>query len=227
MGVAEGHRGVAGGDAVGYGPGAKWRSFGLPTQSEGSATQAFVGRVKSGTGTATAANDTAIFAESDGELNVQKLAAKGDAAAGVEGGAFAELQDPVSAENSSIAFIGKLTNAARIGSANNDGIWQFDVANGLRLVAREGAQPPNMPAGTRWKSFESIALPASGSPIFVATSWTTRSRFRRQRRGPMGDGQLWRTAAAPPRRRRHRQLDSEDIYRTQQRDRQPRPDAKL
>ena len=160
---------VAGGDAVGYGPGAKWRSFGLPTQSEGSATQAFVGRVKSGTGTATAANDTAIFAESDGELNVQKLAAKGDAAAGVEGGAFAELQDPVSAENSSIAFIGKLTNAARIGSANNDGIWQFDVANGLRLVAREGAQPPNMPAGTRWKSFESIALPASGSPIFVAT----------------------------------------------------------
>ena len=162
---------VAGGDAAGYGLGARWRSFGLPAQSEGSAALAFVGKVRTGTGTATVANDSAIFV---GGSDTVKIIAKGDAAAGVEGGTFAEFKDPVSAENSSIAFVGKLTSSPETRSANNDGIWYFDAVNGMRLVVMEGTQPPDMPAGTRWKSFDSIALPFGGSPMFVATMHSKR-----------------------------------------------------
>ena len=36
-------------------------------------------------------------------------------------------------------------------------------------MAREGAQPPGVLTGARWKSFNTVALPEGRGPIFVAT----------------------------------------------------------
>ena len=160
---------VAGEPAVGFGPGALWASFGLPTQNSVSAF-AFLGTVKPLTGTATTANNVAIFAESDGDIVPARLVGKGDSA-GVAGGTFSALKDPVSAGNSTVAFRGTMKTdvVAGIGAANNDGVWSFSEVSGLDLVAREGAQPPEAPAGAKWKAFTSLALPEGRGPLFVAT----------------------------------------------------------
>ena len=160
---------IAGGDAAGYGAGAKWQSFGIPTQAPWSAAVAFLGTVKSGTGTATVANNVAIFAEDDVDYITARIVSKGDTAAGVSGGIFSAFKDPVSASNRSVAFIASLKTAAGVTTANNDGIWFSDDTNGMRLVAREGAQPPEAPLGAQWKAFTSLALPEGRGPLFVAT----------------------------------------------------------
>ncbi len=160
---------VTGGSAPDYGAGALWQSFGIPTQSGASTAMAFLGTVKSLTGTATAANNVAIFAEDDA-FSLARIVSKGDGA-GISGGIFSALKDPVNAANRSVAFFGtmKTNTPAGIGATNNDGIWRSDSTNGLSLVAREGAQPPEAPAGAQWKKFSSLALPeGSRGPIFVA-----------------------------------------------------------
>jgi hypothetical protein len=68
-----------------------------------------------------------------------------------------------------VAFIASLKTAAGVTTANNDGIWFSDDTNGMRLVAREGAQPPEAPLGAQWKAFTSLALPEGRGPLFVAT----------------------------------------------------------
>ena len=165
---------VATGDAVGYGTGAKWQSFGLPTQNAGSSAVAFVGTVKSGTGTATGLNNVAIFAEDDTTHTLARIVAKGDTSA-VSGGTFATLKDPVNAANHSVAFLGsmKVNLPSNILSTNDSGVWFSDIAGGLRLVAREGTQPAEAPVGAEWKSFVSLALPEGRGPIFTATMHST------------------------------------------------------
>ncbi len=160
---------ITGGPVPDYGAGALWQSFGVPTQSGAYTAMAFLGTVKSLTGTATAANNVAIFAEDDG-FSLARIVSKGDGT-GISGGIFSALKDPVNAANRSVAFLGtmKTNTPAGIGATNNDGIWRSDSTNGLSLVAREGAQPPEAPAGAQWKKFSSLALPeGSRGPIFVA-----------------------------------------------------------
>ncbi len=161
---------IAGTAAPDYGAGALWKSFGLPTQAAGSNAMAFVGTVRVLTGTATSANNTAIFAEDDVNYQAAVVVKKGDAT-DVSGGVFSVFKDPVNGQNRSVAFVGtmKPNTAAEIGAANNDGIWVSDDANGLSLVAREGAQPPEAPDGARWKTFNSLAMPPGSRPMFVAT----------------------------------------------------------
>ena len=161
---------VAGGAATGYGAGALWQSFGTVTQNEASAAKAFLGTVKAATGTAASTNNVAIFAEDDTTHTTARIVSLGGGAA-VSGGVFSALKDPVNAGNLSVAFIGsmKTNTAAGIGSTNNDGLWWSDATNGLRLVAREGAQPPEAPAGAQWSAFTSFAMPEGRGPLFVAT----------------------------------------------------------
>ena len=160
---------IAGGDAPDYGTGAKWQSFGLPTQNSVSAAAAFLGTVKAKTGTATTANNVAIFAEDDHHI-AGKIVAKGDAAPGTVG-TFAAFKDPVSASGRSVAFLGtmKTDAVATITTANNDGLLRYQPATGLTFIAREGAQPPEAPLGAQWKAFTSLALPEGRGPIFAAS----------------------------------------------------------
>jgi hypothetical protein len=152
--------------------------------------------VKSLTGSATALNNTAIFAEDDTTHTLARLVSKGDAT-GVSGGTFAILKDPVSAGNRSIAFLAtmKANTTAGITATNSDGIWSTDDTAGLRLIAREGAQPPDAPVGAEWGTFTSLALPEGRGPIFVATM---RSKIGITSPGPGGitaanDTGLWAT----------------------------------
>ena len=161
---------VTGTDAPDYGAGAKWLSFGLPTQNAVSTAVSFLGTVKAGTGSATSANNAAIFSEDDVTLTAARIVAKGDSASGVSGGVFGLFKDPVSAGDRSVAFMATMkTVPGSVGSADNDGIWWNEPANGLTLIAREGAQPPEAPTGARWKAFTSVALPESRGPLFVAS----------------------------------------------------------
>ncbi len=159
---------VANSSAPGYGAGALWSSFGQPTQNAGAAAMAFLGTVQPLTGTATNSNNVAIFAEDDSTYIAAPIVKKGGVAGGVSGGVFATLRDPVSAEDRSIAFLGTLASTAGVSGNNNDGIWKSDPTNGISLVAREGAQPPEAPLGAQWKTFTSLAMPSSGRPMFVA-----------------------------------------------------------
>ena len=158
---------VAGGDALGYGAGAKWQSFGLPTQNSGSAAMAFVGTVKALTGTATTLNNVAIFAEDDVNYEAARLVSKGDAA-GVSGGVFSVFKDPVSAGGRAVAFLGTMKVVPGITAADNDGVWSFSEVSGLDLVAREGF-PAAEAGGGVWKAFTSLALPEGRGPLFVAS----------------------------------------------------------
>ena len=160
---------VAGADTTaGYGQGAVWKSFGIPTQTAGAL--AFMGTVSANSGSATNANNVAIFAEEDGGQELFRITSKGVPAVGVFGSEFATFKDPVSAGNRSVAFHAtlKASTAAGINAANNDGIWFFRSPT-LSLVARESAQPPEAPLGAQWKAFTSLALPEGRGPIFVAT----------------------------------------------------------
>ena len=161
---------TSGDGAVGYDSGALWLGFGLPTQNAAASAMAFLGTVKSGTGTATSANNVAIFAEEDATYAPARLVSKGDAAAGVSGGIFSALKDPVSAGNRSVAFLGTMkANGTTITSADDAGIWHRSDSSALALVARENAQPPEAPAGAKWKAFTSLALPEGRGPLFVAS----------------------------------------------------------
>ncbi len=160
---------TTGASAPDYGAGALWATFGLPTQNSGSAF-AFLGTVKPLTGTATTANNVAIFAEND-TYTLARVVGKGDSAA-VSGGTFSALKDPVNAGNGSVAFLGtmKANSTAGIGATNNDGVWSFTEVSGLTIEAWEGAQPPEAPLGAQWKSFNSLALAGgNGGVMFVGT----------------------------------------------------------
>ena len=160
---------VSGEDATDYGAGAKWLRFGLPTQNAATA-MAFLGTVKAGTGTATALNNVAIFAEDDVGYLAARVVGKGDAT-GVSGGVFSVLKDPVNAGNRGVAFMGTMKVVPGITAAENDGIWRSDDTNGLSLVAREGALAAEAGGGV-WKTFTSLALPEGRGPLFVASMAT-------------------------------------------------------
>ncbi len=189
---------VTGTAATGYGVGALWQSFGTPSQNQASAAKAFLGTVKASTGTATSSNNVAVFAEDDATYTAARVVSIGDAT-GVTGGFFSILKDPINAGNRSVAFIGsmKTNSVAGIISANNDGLWWSDATSGLRLVAREGAQPPEAPVGAQWSAFISIAIPEGRGPLFVATM---RSKTGSVSPGPGGittanDTGLWATTS--------------------------------
>ena len=145
-----------------------WQNFGLPTQNGVNNGLAFIGTVRAGTGSATSANNVAIFAEDDQDYpEAARIVTKGDAAPGCAG-IFSSFKDPVNASNRSVAFIGAMKTFPGVTTAaNNDGIW-WNSPGGFALVAREGAQPAEGPDGAQWKAFTSLALPEGRGPLFVA-----------------------------------------------------------
>jgi uncharacterized repeat protein (TIGR03803 family) len=151
--------------APGYG-GAVWTSLGLPTQNLASAA-CFLGTMKAGTDSATSANNVAIFAEDDTSFALAPLVAKGDAAAGIAGAAFASFAAVVSAANHSVAFTGRAAGGG-VHGAIDQGLWWLTATDELRLIAREGSQPEDVPAGAQWAAFPSLALPeGSIGPLFT------------------------------------------------------------
>lgn len=177
--------------AVGYGVGALWSSFGLPGQNSPAAALCFRGIIKSGTGAATTKNNIALFSEDDVTLTLTKRYGLQDSA-GIRGGVFSGFSDPVNGSGGTLAFIGSMASnsAAGITSSSNDGVW-YHNGTALSLIAREGAQPPGVTMGARWKSFTTVALPEGRGPIFVAKLVTGRAGITTAK-----DTGLWATDSA-------------------------------
>jgi uncharacterized repeat protein (TIGR03803 family) len=154
------------GSAPGYGIDATWSALGLPVQNEVGA-MAFVGTVK--VGNVTTASNTAIFTENDTTFTLSKRLARGDFA-GLGAAVFSGFSDPVNAGNNRLAFVGNMATDSflAITSASNGGVWHQNGYT-LRMVAREGSNPPGTTAGTKWKTFTSVALPQDRGPLFLAT----------------------------------------------------------
>ena len=95
-------------------------------------------------------------------------------ASGVGATKFAAFQDPVLAPHSTqVAFPATLRGTTR---AQDETLWWQPYGNPLTLLARESAQPPEVPAGAKWDDFKSLAFPGASSeadflrgPIFLAT----------------------------------------------------------
>ncbi len=71
-------------------------------------------------------------------------------------------------------------------------------SSALTLIAREGTQPPEAPAGAQWKTFTSLALADGNRPLFVASM---HSKTGTASPGPGGittanDVGLWATDSA-------------------------------
>ena len=81
---------------------------------------------------------------------------------------FAAFQDPVLAPGTTqVAFPATLRGTTRAQDAT---LWWQPAAGPLALLAREGAPPPEVPAGARWDDFKSLAFPGGNTgPIFLAT----------------------------------------------------------
>jgi hypothetical protein len=75
---------------------------------------------------------------------------------------FVSLSDPVYNAARDVAFIGRLNIGAT-------GIW-WKNGDTLKLVALRDEHPPGTPAGARWLTFPSVALPdgTGAAPAFVA-----------------------------------------------------------
>ncbi|MBL9117206.1 MAG: hypothetical protein JNJ83_19525 [Verrucomicrobiaceae bacterium] len=179
-----------GSGAPNYGA-AAWASFGLPGQNSPAGAICFRAKVVPGTGTATSRDNLALFSEDDDTLTlVRRCYLSGSA--GIAGGVFSGFSDPVNAGGQKMAFIGSMANnsAAGITSGSNDGVWFYN-GTALTLVAREGAQPPGVVTGARWKSFTTVALPEGRGPIFVAKLQTGRAGITTAK-----DTGLWATDSA-------------------------------
>ena len=146
-------------------PGSRWNSLGTII---GDYTLAFKGSLKTGFGGVTSANSGGIFALLPDAPAFEPVVRGGDVAPGFESGVvFSSFSDP--AVGSGLAFMGK-ANGPGTTALNDAGIWWFpnEFPSTPQLLAREGAQPPGVPAGAEWKAFSSLAV-SGWNPLFTAT----------------------------------------------------------
>ncbi len=145
-------------------PTATFKSFG-PVAAD-STHVAMAATLNVGTGDVTSANARAIFLGSN--AGFEPVARLTQEAPGISGATFRTLGDPVLAPLSgAVAFPATLKGTS---AAQDSTLWWKPAAGTLTLIAREGDQPPGVPAGAKWKKFVSLALSGGthGAPLFYA-----------------------------------------------------------
>ena len=134
--------------------GATFTSFGVPSINE-SGTVAFLGKWNS-----TAGYGTGIFAA--GALVV----AVGYEVVPASGVNIKSMKDPVIDDLGNVAFPSALIGTGI--SATNDSAIVSNAPGGvLAIVAQEGTQAAEAPAGALWKSFTSTAAPGGGGGVLI------------------------------------------------------------
>ncbi len=100
-----------------------------------------------------------LFAPAAGDASI--LVREADAAPGLDGATFAGFKSGIINADRNAAFIASAGDAG--------GIWFASPSAAPVLIAREGAQPPDIATGAQWKTFRSLAL-ADGAhgPVFLA-----------------------------------------------------------
>jgi hypothetical protein len=128
---------------------------------------AFAAQLASGPGVFTS-NDAVVLRATDDV--VQIAAREGDPVPDLTGAPlpraiFQSFLDPVAGGDGKAAFIATLAGAT-VSKTTNSGVFYFDDAGALKMIARLGDPAPG---GGRWASFDSLVLPngPACSPIFV------------------------------------------------------------
>src|SRR5262249_20862640 len=129
---------------------------------------AFFGILAQGSGAVTSTNDTGIWSAGSGSLSL--VAREGSAAPGAGAGAvFTSFFTPVLNGAGHTAFRGFLLNGAGgVTSANDFGVWSEGTGT-LSLVAREGSQAPDTPAGAVYSNFNDVAMNGLDHVAFTAS----------------------------------------------------------
>lgn len=107
------------------------------------------------------------FAEPDIYAPVARL---GDDA-GMTGGKFSVLKDPVLAADGALAFPATIKGSMVKGLLTKT-LWWRPANEALALLAQGGGAhgvPTDLPTGAQWSSFTSLAIAANRGPIFVGT----------------------------------------------------------
>ena len=148
------------GDAL-PGAGVNLAGFGLPAQSsDGHA--AFVATLSG----SARENDTAVV-QTTGSAH-ELIAREGDQPIAGDATAFRAFGAVANDSAGRVAFTAQLSGGG-VNAPNVTAIFLRDH-NALTMIARQGAQPPGVPAGAKWASFPSFALPEdTAGPIFVGT----------------------------------------------------------
>ena len=145
------------GDAI---AGAGLVKFGIPAQNTNGDTLATVlltGKKK---------NSALLFAPAENGAAI--AAREGDAATGMANAIFTNFRSGVINDDRNTAFIANAKGRA-VSTGNNGGLWFKTPSTAPALIAREGAQPPGIADGARWKRFKSLALPdGAHGPVFLA-----------------------------------------------------------
>ncbi len=132
----------------------------------------------------TKANNTGIYDPTENVLRAQT----GQPAAGAEPAKFKTFLDPVAGLDPLSApvqaFAGTLSGTV---AAKDTGIWAYTDATGLRLVAREGNEPEDVP-GTKWKTFTSLSVLEARGVMFTATLASGTAKVK-----TFNDAGLWAT----------------------------------
>lgn len=142
------------GDAVPGVVGATFTSFGTPSINE-SGTVAFLGKWNGPAG-----YGTGIFAA--GAL----VTAVGYEVVPASGVKIKSMKDPVLDDMGRVAFPAALIGTG-ISAANDAAIISNAPGGVLAIVAQEGTQAANAPAGALWKSFASTAAPGGGGGVLI------------------------------------------------------------
>ena len=142
------------------GAGAGLVKFGLPAQNtlgDTLATVALTGKKK---------NSALLFASEENGAAI--TAREDDAVGGIANATFKSFTSGVINDERNTAFIAK-AKGRDVSTGNDGGIWFQSPNAAAALIAREGAQPPGIADGARWKRFKSLALPdRARGPVFLA-----------------------------------------------------------
>jgi hypothetical protein len=148
-------------------PSATWKTMNLPSSSPDATRIAVLGTLTADVGGVTKTTAKAVMTSADSGATWDPLARLGVPAESLDPAAFSAIWDPVNS-SSGVAFLATV-KGGDVNAGNNDAIWWKPTNGALAPLAREGDQPPGAPAGAKWKSFTSLALPSGDTgPIFIA-----------------------------------------------------------
>lgn len=154
---------VSAGDTFGTSiPGAKWKSFGPLSHTD---RVALAGALSGVPG----AESKGIFV-GDVHLGNWERVIYATAGTGVSGITFKAFKDPVLAATGGGLAFGATLGGSVTPTTDTSIWWRPGGSAALELLAQEGMQADEAPAGAFWKSFTSLALPGgTRGPLLLAT----------------------------------------------------------
>jgi len=113
----------------------------------------------------TASNDGSVWRTAGGVAQI--IAREGESAPGLSGLTIAGLARHVQASDSGVTLFWGSVNGSGVDGTNNSVIWSNDPLRGLGVVAREGTQVPELPAGVVFGALGRPGITPFGRTVFT------------------------------------------------------------